>query len=144
MVSPSRSLAHSLARSPLSGTTNAPTDVILALSPAPNRFDFGGSSVINTNKHIRLTQDRKSQAGWLWSRLVCLAEPAKVATPPPDLAGSADRLCACQPLTPTAFEVEFEFRVDGKSNSLYGDGFAMWLTKERAGFGPVFGSTGEP
>ena len=47
-------------------------------------------------------------------------------------------------MTPTAFEVEFEFRVDGKSNSLYGDGFAMWLTKERAGFGPVFGSTGEP
>lgn len=47
-----------------------------------------------------------------------------------------------KPLTPTAFEVEFEFRVDGKSNSLYGDGFAMWLARERAEFGPVFGSKG--
>lgn len=23
----------------------------------------------NTNKHIRLTQDRQSQSGWLWSRM---------------------------------------------------------------------------
>ena len=70
-------------------------------------------SIINTNKHIRLTQDRPSQSGWLWSRL---------------------------PLTPTSFEIEFEFRVDGKANSLYGDGFAMWLTRGRAQQGPVFGS----
>jgi mannose-binding lectin 2 len=49
-----------------------------------------------------------------------------------------------QPITPSAFEIEFEFRVDGKSNNLYGDGFAMWLTKDRAQFGPVFGSSGTP
>lgn len=77
-------------------------------------FDFGGSAIINTNKHVRLTQDRSSQAGWLWSRLG---------------------------LAPASFEIEFEFRVDGKSNSLFGDGFAVWLTKGRAGMGPVFGST---
>ncbi|ORY85353.1 legume-like lectin family-domain-containing protein [Leucosporidium creatinivorum] len=77
-------------------------------------FDFGGSTIINTNKHVRLTQDRASQAGWLWSRLA---------------------------LAPNTFEIEFEFRVDGKSSTLYGDGFAMWLTKSRAGMGPVFGST---
>ncbi|KAK4054767.1 hypothetical protein OIV83_000691 [Microbotryomycetes sp. JL201] len=77
-------------------------------------FDFGGSTIINTNKHVRLTQDRSSQAGWLWSRLA---------------------------LAPNSFEIEFEFRVDGKSSTLYGDGFAMWLTKGRAGMGPVFGST---
>ncbi|GAA5947560.1 hypothetical protein JCM10213_005159 [Rhodosporidiobolus nylandii] len=76
-------------------------------------FDFGGSTIINTNKHVRLTQDRPSQAGWLWSRLA---------------------------LAPNSFEVEFEFRVDGKSNNIYGDGFAMWLTRGRAGMGPVFGS----
>ena len=85
------------------------------LLTSSHRFDFGGSAIINTNKHIRLTQDRKSQAGWLWSRL---------------------------PLTPSNFEVEFEFRVDGKSNNLYGDGFAMWLTSDRAVQGPVFGSKG--
>ena len=77
-------------------------------------FDFGGSTIINTNKHVRLTQDRPSQAGWLWSRLA---------------------------LAPSSFEVEFEFRVDGKSNNIFGDGFAMWLTKGRAGTGPAFGST---
>ncbi|GAA5857235.1 hypothetical protein JCM8547_009390 [Rhodosporidiobolus lusitaniae] len=76
-------------------------------------FDFGGSTIINTNKHVRLTQDRPSQSGWLWSRLA---------------------------LAPNSFEVEFEFRVDGKSNNIFGDGFAMWLTKARAQMGPAFGS----
>lgn len=33
-----------------------------------------------------------------------------------------------------------EFKVHGQGN-LYGDGFAMWLTKQRATPGPVFGST---
>lgn len=77
-------------------------------------FDFGGSTIINTNKHVRLTQDRSSQAGWLWSRLA---------------------------LAPNSYEIEIEFRVDGKSNTIFGDGFAVWLTKSRAGMGPVFGST---
>jgi mannose-binding lectin 2 len=42
-------------------------------------------------------------------------------------------------LTATNWEVEVEFKIHGK-NQLYGDGFAMWLTKERAKVGPVFGS----
>jgi hypothetical protein len=33
-------------------------------------FDFGGDALINTNRHVRLTQDMPSQSGWLWSRLV--------------------------------------------------------------------------
>jgi hypothetical protein len=59
------------------------------------RWDFGGDTIIvsyipifkppqchlliasclitlliqNTNKHIRLTQDRQSETGWLWSRM---------------------------------------------------------------------------
>ena len=32
-----------------------------------------------------------------------------------------------------------EFKISG-NNNLYGDGFAMWLTKQRATTGPVFGS----
>lgn len=42
------------------------------------------------------------------------------------------------PLTATNWEVEVEFKIHGK-NQLYGDGFAMWLTKERGKLGPVFG-----
>lgn len=77
-------------------------------------FDFGGSSIINTNKHVRLTQDRSGQAGWLWSRL---------------------------PLTSQSWEVEIEFRVEGKSGGMFGDGMAVWFSTTRAGMGPVFGST---
>lgn len=64
------------------------------------------------SRYIRLTSDRPSQTGWLWSRV---------------------------PLTATNWEIEVEFKIHGK-NQLYGDGFAMWITKDRAKEGPVFGS----
>ncbi|KAF9112723.1 hypothetical protein BGX27_002898 [Mortierella sp. AM989] len=76
-------------------------------------FDFGGDTLVNTNKHIRLTSDTPSQTGYLWSRL---------------------------PITSSNFQIEFEFKVDGKGDGLVGDGFAVWLTKERAEMGPVFGN----
>lgn len=37
-------------------------------------------------------------------------------------------------------QIEVEFKIHGSGN-LHGDGFAMWLTKQRATPGPVFGST---
>ncbi|KAI9471916.1 MAG: legume-like lectin family-domain-containing protein [Benjaminiella poitrasii] len=77
-------------------------------------FDFGGNTIINTNQHIRLTSTKQSQLGYLWSRL---------------------------PLIGDNYEVEVEFKVSGNSGHLYGDGFAMWLTKQRMTEGPVFGST---
>ena len=64
-------------------------------------------------RYIRLSSDRPSQNGWLFSRV---------------------------PLTATNWEIEVEFKIHGK-NQLYGDGFAMWLTKQRGQVGPVFGST---
>jgi len=33
--------------------------------------------------------------------------------------------------------------VDGKAHNLFGDGFAMWISKDRGQVGPVFGSVGE-
>lgn len=36
-------------------------------------------------------------------------------------------------------QIEFEFHIHGQGN-LHGDGMAMWLTKQRATRGPVFGS----
>jgi len=76
-------------------------------------WDFGADSYVNTNKHIRLTRARPSQMGWLWSRL---------------------------PLTVANFVIEVEFKVTGDSTHLFGDGLAVWLTKERAQPGPVFGN----
>jgi len=76
-------------------------------------WDFGADAYVNTNKHVRLTRKAPSQMGWLWSRL---------------------------PLTSNNFVVELEFKVSGDSSHLYGDGLAMWITKDRAQPGHVFGS----
>ncbi|MCJ1364898.1 hypothetical protein MMC16_004015 [Acarospora aff. strigata] len=76
-------------------------------------FDFGGDTLIRADQYIRLTSDRPSQEGWLFSKL---------------------------PLTATNWEIEFEFKIHGQG-SLHGDGFALWLTKQRATPGPVFGHT---
>lgn len=79
-----------------------------------NKFwDFGANAIVDTNRYIRLTQDRPSQMGWLWSRL---------------------------PLTAENFEIVFEFKIDGHASHIAGDGMAVWLTQDRAKPGPVFGS----
>ncbi|KAK3692875.1 concanavalin A-like lectin/glucanase domain-containing protein [Podospora appendiculata] len=75
-------------------------------------YDFGGDTIIRTDQYIRLTSDKPSQSGWLFSKV---------------------------PLTATNWEIEVEFKIHGK-NQLYGDGFAMWITKERGKQGPVFGN----
>ncbi|KAL8718790.1 MAG: hypothetical protein Q9181_008154 [Wetmoreana brouardii] len=76
-------------------------------------YDFGGDTIIRADQYVRLTSDRPSQEGWLFSRL---------------------------PLTATNWEIEVEFKIHGQGN-LHGDGMAIWLTKQRATTGPVFGST---
>ncbi|KAF1988060.1 hypothetical protein K402DRAFT_453232 [Aulographum hederae CBS 113979] len=74
-------------------------------------FDFGGDTIIRTDQYIRLTSDAPSRTGWVFSRV---------------------------PLTATNWEIEIEFKISGSGN-LYGDGFALWVTKERAQQGSVFG-----
>ncbi|SLM39375.1 lectin family integral membrane [Lasallia pustulata] len=76
-------------------------------------FDFGGDTIIRADQYIRLTSDRQGQEGWIFSRV---------------------------PLTATNWEIEVEFKIHGTGN-LHADGMAMWLTKQRAIPGPVFGST---
>lgn len=74
-------------------------------------FDFGGDTIIRADQYIRLASDAPSQKGWISSRV---------------------------PLTATNWEIEVEFKIHGKGN-LHGDGFAMWISKDRAATGPVFG-----
>lgn len=76
-------------------------------------WDYGGDAIIDTYRYVRLTQDRRGERGYLWSRL-----PVQVPN----------------------FEVTAEFSVHGKSPTAHGDGFAMWLTENRMEPGPVFGS----
>jgi len=79
-------------------------------------WDFGADAYINTNKYIRLTRNTPSQMGWLWSRLG---------------------------FTASNFVIEVEFKISGDSSHLYGDGLAIWLTKDRTQPGPVFGNQDE-
>jgi lectin, mannose-binding 2 len=74
-------------------------------------WDFGGDTLIRADKYVRLAADQPSQSGWIFSRI---------------------------PLTANNWEIEMEFSIAGKGN-LHGDGFAMWITKERAQPGDVFG-----
>ncbi|KAI5356793.1 Putative legume-like lectin, concanavalin A-like lectin/glucanase domain superfamily [Septoria linicola] len=73
-------------------------------------WDFGGSTVIRADQYIRLTANQPSQAGWIYSRV---------------------------PLTASNWEIELDFMIHG-TGSLFGDGMAMWITKERAEMGTVF------
>lgn len=67
-------------------------------------WDFGGDAYVDTNKYIRLTQDRGSQAGWLWTRAVSRLASAKCAwgvgapfalcSPDDAVRGIADHMCA--------------------------------------------------
>lgn len=75
-------------------------------------WDFGGDTIIRTDQYVRLASDKPSRTGWIFSRV---------------------------PLTATNWEITVDFKISGQG-SLYGDGFAMWLTKQRAAEGPVFGS----
>ncbi|KAI9208564.1 legume-like lectin family-domain-containing protein [Polychytrium aggregatum] len=75
-------------------------------------WNFGGDTIVESNKFIRLTSDRPSQSGWLWGKV---------------------------PLTAAGWICEIQFHVHGE-NSLYGDGFAFWYTSEKEIQGPVFGS----
>lgn len=56
------------------------------------------------------------------------------------LGGIASCVLPCQRgLNSFSWQIEVEFKIHGHGH-LYGDGMAMWLTKQRATPGPVFGS----
>lgn len=103
----------SLTRLPPQLRTHTLVQPYLDSDIASRWYEFGGDTIIRTDSYVRLTSERPSQNGWLFSRV---------------------------PLTATNWEIEVEFKVHGQ-NQLYGDGFAMWLTKERGKLGPVFGHT---
>lgn len=76
-------------------------------------WDFGGNAIVNAMKHIRLTSDKPSKAGWVWSKL---------------------------PLPDKAWQISLTFQIHGDGTSFFGDGLALWVTADRALGGPVFGN----
>uniref|UniRef100_A0A0K2SVF1 Vesicular integralmembrane protein VIP36like [Nasonia vitripennis] n=3 Tax=Lepeophtheirus salmonis TaxID=72036 RepID=A0A0K2SVF1_LEPSM len=66
-----------------------------------------------TSNHIRLTPDTQSNTGIIWNTV---------------------------PLMSQNWELHVTFKVTGTVKDLFGDGFAIWYTKDRMQGGPVFGS----
>lgn len=76
-------------------------------------YDFGGNTFIRNDQYIRLTADSPDQRGWLLSKM---------------------------PYVPENFQIEFEFKIHGKGNAIYGDGMAFWMLNENIQeSGPVLG-----
>lgn len=77
-------------------------------------YEYGGNTMVKSDSYIRLTGDRSSQSGWLFSKL---------------------------PAMPESFQLELDFRIHGESTSLYGDGMALWIVTHKGEGGEVFGSS---
>ncbi|XP_071792682.1 vesicular integral-membrane protein VIP36-like isoform X1 [Asterias amurensis] len=75
-------------------------------------WDMQGHSMI-TNNYIRLTPDKQSRQGAIWNKV---------------------------PNRSPNWELHIHFHVHGQGKSLFGDGFAVWYTKDKMQSGPVFGS----
>jgi len=79
---------------------------------ADDRWDYIGSTIV-TNSYVRLTPDQQSRKGAIWNKMPCFLRN---------------------------WELHVNFKVYGKGTELFGDGFAIWYTKERLELGPVFGN----
>lgn len=77
----------------------------------PN-WDIMGHTVV-ADEFIRLTPDRQSKRGALWNIKPCLLHE---------------------------WEVTMQFKVHGQGTHLFGDGFALWYTRDRGIPGRVFGN----
>nr|CAG4645582.1 EOG090X07L3 [Lynceus sp. MCZ IZ 141354] len=75
-------------------------------------WDFLGHVMV-TSSYVRLTPDLQSRQGALWNTA---------------------------PVKSKYWELQVQFRVTGKGKELFGDGLAIWYTKDRMEAGPVFGS----
>lgn len=63
-------------------------------------WDMGGATVVNRH-FIRLTPDRQSKRGYLWSR---------------------------KKIESREFSIVLTFRISGQAQSWFGDGLALWVT----------------
>ena len=76
-------------------------------------WDFTGSTIV-TNNFVRLTPDRQSMRGAIWNTVPCRVR---------------------------SWELHVHFKVHGTGrDTLFGDGFAVWYTKNRMTTGEVFGN----
>lgn len=75
-------------------------------------WDFGGSAMITSN-YVRLTAEKQGSVGYLWNSV---------------------------PLHLRNWEMHVHFKVWSDNKKLFGDGFALWYTKDRMQPGDIFGN----
>ncbi|XP_067656967.1 vesicular integral-membrane protein VIP36-like [Haliotis asinina] len=75
-------------------------------------WDFQGSTLV-TNQYIRLTSDHQSLQGAIWNTAPCFVRN---------------------------WELHIQFKIHGSGKNLFGDGLAIWYTRERMQMGSIFGS----
>lgn len=78
-------------------------------------WDVEGDTLIKNNDYVRLTSEKKDQAGLIFNK---------------------------HPFNEEGFEITFKFSINGKAriNGLKGDGFALFLTDRKLNQGTVFGA----
>ncbi|KAM9734973.1 lectin, mannose-binding 2-like a isoform 2-T2 [Menidia menidia] len=82
-------------------------------SLSSSHWELMGDAMVTTDQ-VRLTPDKQSRQGAVWSRIPCNLKDWEM-------------------------QVHFKIHGQGKKN-LNGDGMAIWYTKERMQKGPVFGN----
>lgn len=86
----------------------------VSFEPPFEEYDFSGNKLVNSNwknhgttvvnkNFVRLTPDRQSKKGALWSR---------------------------SPLTTDGLHAILKFRISGKGKNFFGDGLAMWIVSD--------------
>ena len=148
---------HSLAASYQGRTTYVPTKGVICRSAVYTGtgleipyWEFGGASVV-TSSYVRLTPDRQSKQGNLWNPVVRLSLHRPSLSLSLSLALSLTLLSlphthththlplylssSKQPFRVHNWEVVVQFSVHGQGQNLFGDGFALWYTKNRGNLG---------
>ena len=87
-----------------------------------------------TDNHVRLTANRQSQQGAIWNKVVSFLTRACFGIILASLKHSL------QPVNSRNWELMVQFRVSGTTKDLFGDGFAIWYTRDRMRGGEVFGN----
>lgn len=75
---------------------------ISVFSTAQSHWHLTGNTIV-TDQYVRLTFDTQSKAGGLWNAI---------------------------PVPHTDWEIHVNFKIHGSSNSLFGDGFAIWYVRD--------------
>ena len=96
-------------------------------------WDFTGSTVV-TNQYVRLTPDRQSKQGTIWNRVVGFYTAHTIYIIIIMIMAHLATLYMhifLQPIMVHDWEILLHFAVHGSGKDLFGDGFALWYTKER-------------